>query len=372
MKKYPSLAALLTPLLILALTATPGCLPAGFFNTSSAASGTVTATATVTRTVTNATATVIAQAATPGLALPDLASVIARVRPSVVAINTEIPAFGLFGTYTDEAAGSGWIISKDGLIVTNNHVVEGASNVTVTLEDGREYDATAVHTDPFTDLAIVQIDAKNLPALSVGDSSIMRPGDWVIAIGNSLGLGISATKGIVSAMGVSITTESGELYNLIQTDAAINPGNSGGPLVNLAGEVIGISSAKVSEVGVEGMGYAISTQEALPILNQLIATGKISRPAIGAELATVDATAVRWYRLGVSQGVLITKLETGGPAQAAGLKAGDVITQLEGKDVASQEEFSLALQAYKVGQQVKLTYFRGTAKQTATVTLKEA
>jgi serine protease Do len=229
-----------------------------------------------------------------------------------------------------------------------------------------------VHTDPFTDLAIVQIDAKNLPALGVGDSSAMRPGDWVVAIGNSLGLGISATKGIVSALGVSITTDTGELYDLIQTDAAINPGNSGGPLVNLAGQVIGISSAKVSEVGVEGMGYAISIQEALPILNQLIASGKISRPAIGAELATVDATAVRWYRLGVSQGVLLTKVAAGGPAQTAGLKAGDVITQLEGKDVASQEEFTLALQAYKVGQQIKLTYYRGTAKQTATVTLVEA
>ncbi len=366
MHRYQRFIAWLGVPLLLLMLAGAGCIPEGLL------AGPEGGTTTLTRTVTQLTGTVIAQASAPALTLPDLASVIARVRPAVVAINTEIPAFSLFGAYTDEAAGSGWIISADGYIATNNHVVEGASTITVTLEDGREFDATDAYTDPFSDLAIVKIDARGLPALAVGNSSALRAGDWVVAIGNSLGLGISATKGIVSALGVSISTESGELYNLIQTDAAINPGNSGGPLVNLAGQVVGINSAKVSEVGVEGMGYAISIQEALPVLNQLMATGHISRPSIGAALATVDATAVRWYRLGVSQGVLVTQLQRGGPADLAGLKAGDVITQLAGRDVATEEEFTLALQAYRVGQQVPLTYYRGSSRQTATVTLAEA
>jgi serine protease Do len=171
--------------------------------------------------------------------LPSLAAVIAQVRPSVVAIDTESTGIGIFGTsFTQQGAGSGWIIGKDGVIVTNNHVIEGASSINVTLEDGRSFPATSVHTDPVADLAILNINAQNLPALRLGDSSQLQAGDWVVAIGNSLGMGISVTKGIVSAMDVSLAVSAGEnLKGLIQTDAAINPGNSGGPLVNLAGDV---------------------------------------------------------------------------------------------------------------------------------------
>ncbi len=192
------------------------------------------------------------------------------------------------GHVTQEGAGSGWIIDSSGLIVTNNHVVEGANSITVTLEDGRNFSADTVRTDPVTDLAVVKINAQNLPpALKVGDSSKLRVGDWVVAIGNSLGQGISATKGIVSAMGVSVSADTETLYDLIQTDAAINPGNSGGPLVNLAGEVIGINSIKVAQVGVEGMGYAISIKEALPIINDLVTNGYVTRPWMGVGLYTV-------------------------------------------------------------------------------------
>jgi serine protease Do len=206
--------------------------------------------------------------------MPDFVSVIAEIRPSVVAITTEVSVSFFGRQFTQEGAGSGWIIDENGLIVTNSHVVEGARNVTVTLEDGRTFPAESVLTNSAADLAVIKINAQDLTALQVGDSSQMQVGEWVVAIGNSLGLGISATKGIVSAVGVSVTTSLGEsLADLIQTDAAINPGNSGGPLVNLKGQVIGINTVKVSEVGVEGMGYAISIDEAIPILDGLIKKG---------------------------------------------------------------------------------------------------
>ena len=174
--------------------------------------------------------------------LPDFVSVIAKVKPSVVAINTEVIGYDIFNRpYTQEGAGSGWIIDENGYVITNNHVVEGAKGITVTLDDGRilSVDMDTVATDPLTDLAILKIDAENLPAASVGDSDELMIGDWVVAIGNSLGERISATNGIVSAVEVSLPVDSGQtLYDLVQTDAAINPGNSGGPLVNMAGEVI--------------------------------------------------------------------------------------------------------------------------------------
>ena len=195
--------------------------------------------------------------------------VVAKVRPAVVAISTETPV-RIFGrTFTQEGAGSGWIIDPNGLIVTNNHVVEGARTVTVTMEDGKTYNAVSVQTDPVADLAVVRIKATNLPALKIS-SGKLQVGEWVMAIGNALGLGISATKGIVSALDVTISPSQGQtLSGLVQTDAAINPGNSGGPMVNLAGEVVGINSAKIAQVGVEGMGYAIGIGTALPIIQGL-------------------------------------------------------------------------------------------------------
>ena len=248
------------PVALVALALMSGC-----------GTGDATGAMTLTKTVTAAN-----QVSMPVLTLADFASVIAEVRPSVVAITTEVSGYSVFGAYTEEGSGSGWIIDSNGLVVTNNHVVDGASSVTVTLEDGRTFAAKAVYSDAFSDLAVIKIDAQELPAAKLGDSASLRVGDWVVAIGNSLGLGISATKGIVSAIGVSIAESAGNtLYNLIQTDAAINPGNSGGPLVNLAGEVIGINSVKISDVGVEGMGYAISIEEASPILQQLISDGHI-------------------------------------------------------------------------------------------------
>jgi serine protease Do len=206
--------------------------------------------------------------------LLSVADVVAKVKPSVVAINAEVTVPGFFGrTFAEKVSGSGWIIDENGVIVTNAHVVDGAESITVTLDDGRTFpvDMSTVATDPQRDLAVLKIDAENLPAADIGDSSALRIGDWVVAIGNSLGLGISATNGIVSGLEVSLPVSSGQtLYHLIQTDAAINPGNSGGPLVNMSGQVIGITSVKIAAVGVEGLGYAISIDEAIPIIQELL------------------------------------------------------------------------------------------------------
>jgi serine protease Do len=304
--------------------------------------------------------------------LPDFVSVIAKVRPSVVAINTTSSAISIFGnTFTQEGAGSGWIIDSSGLIVTNNHVVEGADTISVTMEDGRNFSADTVRTDSVTDLAVIKINAPNLPALKPGDSSKLRVGEWVVAIGNSLGQGISATKGIVSALGVSVAADQGEtLYDLIQTDAAINPGNSGGPLVNMAGEVVGINSIKVAQVGVEGMGYAISSQTAIPIINELVTNGYVTRPWLGvSSLYTVDQTAIRQLRLGVDKGVLLRQIYPGGPADKAGLVRYDVITLFNGKEITSVDDLMKEVRNTKIGQSVQVTYWRGNAKNTATLVL---
>jgi serine protease Do len=304
-------------------------------------------------------------------ALPEFVSLIAGLRPSVVAINTTVPLLPGFGSGLNQTgAGSGWIIDESGLIVTNNHVVEGATDITVTLEDGRDFPSEIVRVDPVSDLAVVKIDASNLKAARIGDSSKMRVGDWVVAIGNSLGQGISATKGIVSAVGVSVSVGEGEtLYDLIQTDAAINPGNSGGPLVNLLGEVIGINSIKVAQVGVEGMGYAISTKEALPIISDLIKVGYSVRPWLGVSLYTVDQIVILRYNLSVDKGALITQVVSGSPADGAGIKSGDVITAIDGKDVTSVDDLNAAIHNYKIGQQANITYYRGTNKSTVSLTL---
>jgi serine protease Do len=305
----------------------------------------------------------------------DFSAVISRVRPSVVAINTTISGMSIFGgQITQKSAGSGWIIDSSGLIVTNNHVVEGANSISVTLEDGRDFSIETVRADSTTDLAIIKINAQNLPpALKVGDSAKLQVGNWVVAIGNSLGQGISATKGIVSALGVSISADQGEtLYDLIQTDAAINPGNSGGPLVNMNGEVIGINSVKVAQVGVEGMGYAISTQAAIPVINDLNANGYVTRPWLGVGLYTVDQTAVRQFRLGISKGVLVTQVAGGSPAAQAGLRQYDVITAIDGKDVTTQEGLVKIIRSYKIGQTVQITYWRGSTQGTASTTLIQA
>lgn len=203
----------------------------------------------------------------PSAPLPSFPPVIAKVMPSVVAVTTEMVVSNFFGEYTQSAAGSGAIIDADeGYIVTNNHVVENSKSIRVELHDGRFFPATILGTDALTDLAVLKIDAVDLPCVSWGNPSQLRLGDWVIAIGNALGEGISASEGIVSRLDVSVIIEGNTLRGLIQTTAPINPGNSGGPLVDMFGQMIGITSAKMATIGVEGMGYAISSDSAKPVI----------------------------------------------------------------------------------------------------------
>jgi serine protease Do len=305
--------------------------------------------------------------------LPSIADVVEEVYPSVVAITTEVVTLDIFRTpRTQKGAGSGWIIDKDGIIVTNNHVVEGAEKVTVELSDGRifEADPQNIHTDPLTDLAVIKIDANNLPAANVGDSSKLRVGDWVVAIGNPLGQGIRAKEGTVSGLKVSLDVDQGEtLSDLIETSAAINPGNSGGPLVNMKGEVIGITSAKIAAVGVEGLGYAISTKTAIPTIEQLIKQGYVIRPWLGVTLYTVDQYIAMVNRLPVSKGVVVAYVKPGSPAAEAGLQQLDVITRFKGKEVTTAEEVINAIHNSNVGEEITITFVRGNETKTTSIRL---
>jgi len=308
--------------------------------------------------------------------LPSIADVVAEVKPSVVAITTEVLSYDLFNRpFTQQGAGSGWIIDEAGIIVTNNHVVEGAKSISVTMDDGNTFpvDINSVFTDRLADLAILKVNARDLPALKIGDSSELRIGEWVVAIGNALGQGIRATEGIVSRCGVHIPVSAGQtLYNLIETSAAINPGNSGGPLVNLAGEVIGITSIKIATSGVEGMGYAISTETAIPIIEELIQNGYVVRPWLGVTLYTVDQFAVLRYDLTVEQGVLLTEVAPNSPADLAGLKAGDIIVSFAGEEIATAEELIRAIHTSDIGQKIEIIYWREAIQNTTEITLAES
>jgi len=293
--------------------------------------------------------------------LPDYIAVVAKVKPSVVAIKT------------DTGAGSGWIIRQDGIIVTNNHVVAGAETITITLDDGSAFPAVTVSTDPLTDLAVVKINTQNLPAADIGDSSLLKVGEQVAAIGNSLGLGISMKGGWISRLGVSIPVSAGQtLDDLIETDAAINPGNSGGPLVNMAGEVIGITSAKIAMVGVEGMGYAISIDTAIPVIDQLILRGYVIRPYLGVQLSDVNPTLVWWHNLAVDKGAFVTYVEPGSPADEAGIKERDVIVSLDDEEISTAQDLIKGIHAHQIGQRVKIVFWRGDTKNTTYATLTES
>lgn len=309
-------------------------------------------------------------------ALPSIADVVAQVKPAVIAINTEVVTLDFFNRpFTQQGAGSGWILDKSGIIVTNNHVIQDAKTISVVLDDGRTFqvDPGQVFSDPLNDLAILKVSAQDLPALKIGDSSKMRVGDWVVAIGNALGQGIRATAGIVSRLHVSISVDQGQtLDDLIETNAAINPGNSGGPLVNMAGEVIGITSAKIADVGVEGMGYAISSQTAIPILEALVKNGYVVRPWLGVVLTTVDPFTVFRYRLAVNSGALITEVANNSPAAKGGLKAGDVIVAINGKAVTNADDAIKTIRSSQIGQTVEISYWRGSNQYTAQATLQES
>ena len=266
------------------------------------------------------------------LLLPDFTSVVTKVRPAVVAINTEVVS--PFSSRPQQGAGSGWIIDEVGYIVTNNHVIQGAKTITVTLDDGRSFKASVVGADSLSDVAVLQIDAPNLLKLPVGDTTQMQVANPVIAIGNPLGLGISVTSGIISALDVSLPAAPGQTVDdLIQTDAAINPGNSGGPLINMKGEVIGITSIKISQTGVESMGYAISIRTALPVIQDLIWQGYVTRPFLGVSVRDIDQFLMLRFNLPVERGAFVVEIAEGSPAAKAGLSPGDVIVTFNDTEI---------------------------------------
>jgi serine protease Do len=307
--------------------------------------------------------------------LPSITDVVDQVNPAVVSIVVGTVSYNWFmQPVPSESAGSGVIIDTEGYIITNNHVVEDGTSITVSLTDGRSFDATIVGTDPSTDLAVIKINGDNLPTASFGNSSTLRVGEWVVAIGNALALegGPTVTVGVVSAMGRTIEVDSETtLYDLIQTDAAINPGNSGGPLINLDGEVIGINTAKVSAVDVSGVGFAISSNSALPVIDELITKGYVSRPYMGISLVTVTPAIVRNYDLNVDKGALIYYLNPGTPASNAGLRPGDVITVFDDIEIETADDVILAIRNHSIGDTVQIKYYRGSSLQITSVTLIE-
>ena len=312
--------------------------------------------------------------ATPS-ALPPITDVVESVKPAVASIIVGTVGYNIFlQPVPQEQAGSGVIIDDSGYIVTNNHVVEGAESITVTIPDGRSFDATIVGTDPLTDLAVIEIDGDDLPTVSFGESSTLAVGEWVVAIGNALGLpgGPTVTVGVVSALGRSLQEQSGvTLYDVIQTDAAINPGNSGGPLVNLQGEVVGINTAKVTAVEVSGVGFAVSSNTAKTVVQEIIEKGYVSRSYLGITIMTVTPSIARSYDLATNEGALITRLVTGSPADEAGLSPGDVIIRFDGQMIITADDVVLAIRAHEIGDAVEITYFHDSSENTTSATLIE-
>ena len=297
------------------------------------------------------------------------ADVAALAADSVVEITTEsVQTNSMFGNYISSGAGSGVIISKDGYIVTNNHVIDGATKITVTLKNGTSYTAKLVGTDSQTDIAVVKIDANDLTPAVFGDSDQLTVGEEAIAIGNPLGqLGGTVTNGIISALDREITID-GETMTLLQTNAAINPGNSGGGLFNAAGELIGIVNAKSSGSDIEGLGFAIPINTAQPVIEQLISNGYVTgRPSMGVSLINIsDAQTAMSYRV-QELGVYVAKTNV----PNSPFVSGDRIVSVDGQKVDEYADVKSIVQSHKVGDTLSVVLSRNGSEQTVEVTLQE-
>ena len=281
-----------------------------------------------------------------------------------------------------EATGSGVIISPDGYIVTNNHVVNGADELTVTLNDNREYSARIVGTDPNTDLALIKVNGKNLPTLPIGDSDNLKVGEWVLAVGNPYNLSSTVTAGIVSAKARSMGGEGSngpQISSFIQTDAAINPGNSGGALVNAKGELVGINAMLYSQTGsYSGYGFAIPTTIMVKVVDDLKKYGTVQRAVLGIRGGDVlnyinaQKDEKKDVDLGTNEGVYVAEVTEGSSAAAAGIVKGDVITEADGKKITKMSELQELLSKKRPGEKVTLTYLHNKSKHSKTVTLKNA
>ena len=302
----------------------------------------------------------------------DVSDIVEKCKDSVVEITTESASSGnsIFGQYVSQGAGSGVIISKDGYIVTNNHVVSGATSLKVTTTDGTEYDASVVGKDSQTDLAVIKVDANNLQAATLGDSDILQVGDPAIAIGNPLGeLGGTVTTGIISATDRQITIDD-ETMTLLQTDAAINPGNSGGGLFNADGNLIGIVNAKESSTGIEGLGFAIPITPAQDIITELMQNGSVtSRPALNVSLYDYTSNNQGQYSK-YKDGCYIVQIVKNGAADKAGLKQNDRILSFDGEQIQSTSDVKNVLKKHKIGDTIKMVVERDSKKITVEITLQ--
>jgi len=323
-------------------------------------------------------------------------AVVDEVSPAVVRVNvkrvvdTEVPDIfnnpffeRFFGDSiprrsqkrVKEGLGSGVIISSDGQILTNAHVVNKADQVTVALKDGRTLDGKVLGTDPLTDIAVIDIDAENLPTVSLGNSENVKPGQWAIAIGNPLGLNETVTVGVISATGrpSSAIGVSDKRVDFIQTDAAINPGNSGGPLLNARGEVIAINTAIIGQA--EGLGFAVPINTAKDISQQIIETGEVVYPYVGIRMVTltpeIKQRLPQELQIAADSGVLVVETVQGSPAREAGLKPGDIIREINGKPVQKSEQVQRLIQEQAVGDRVSMLIERKGETQEITVQLEQ-
>ncbi len=308
----------------------------------------------------------IVKTATSSATEKTIPEIVAAGKPAVVEITTEVVQMSRIGQLVSEGAGSGVIISEDGYIVTNNHVIENARNITVRLSDGTEYMAELIGTDPQTDLAVLKIEANKLTAVTFGDSSKLVVGQTTIAVGNPLGeLGGTVTSGILSALDREITFED-QTMRLLQTDAAINPGNSGGALFNLKGELIGIVNAKYSDAGIEGLGFAIPINTAKTVIDDIINNGYV-KGRIDTGLSVVDISSnqlARMYRVNYT-GLYIS--ESVDPQ----FQSGDRIVYIDGAEIGGLADYKTALNNYSVGDKIEISVVRGSEIITIPLTLAE-
>lgn len=304
------------------------------------------------------------------------------VLPSIVGIEIKYNVSSFWGNSEAKATGSGVIISEDGYIITNNHVVStetsSSSFYTITeakglsvklYGDDKEYEAEIVGTDAYTDLAVIKIDAQGLTPAVLGDSDSLEVGEFVLAMGNPLDMDFTVTSGIISAVNREVSASDGTSYSAIQTDAAINSGNSGGALVNLAGEVIGINNLKLSGEGIEGIGFAIPINSTTDVINQLIEFKTVKRPYIGISGQGIDSSITEIY--GLPAGVSVKEVEKGSPAEAAGIEKGDIIIKIEGKEISTVTELNKIKYTYKIGDTITLTILRNGQEKDLKLTLGE-
>lgn len=305
---------------------------------------------------------------------------VAAVSPAVVTVvNNQAPQRTVFGTtQAAQSSGSGVFISAEGYLITNNHVVENAQTLQVIYRDGQTVDARLIGTDPLADIAVLKVDGAVPGVAEFGDSDALQPGESVVAIGSPLGdFRNTVTAGVVSATGRSIETDAGyQMEDLIQTDAAINHGNSGGPLINLAGQVIGINTLVVRGGGstsdqAEGLGFAIAANTVRAVSEQLIQRGYVARPYLGIDGAPLSPAVARAYDLPTEWGVYVQAVGSGSPAEQAGLRAGDIVTRIGDQAIDGDHPFINVLMGFTPGQTVPLTVQRGNQILTLEVTLGE-